>query len=282
MKFCFIILHYKTADDTIECINSIENLEEALYIVVIDNASNNGSIEKVEKACQKYSNVHVIKNNYNLGFAEGNNVGFDYVKNKICADFVAVINNDIVIPDKKFINKVKKLYAETQFDLAGPDIESLIDHGHQNPMLDTVMSVRSVNKEIIRYRLLRILNRTNLYDKIKKAGSANKKASVHKTEQRKENVTLHGAFMIFSKNYIANEECFFRPGTFLYMEEMILYRYCMLRHYKMVYDPDITVYHKEDSSTSSLFAVPKDKRDFVFSNMIKSFKVYKKVLKNKL
>lgn len=279
MKFCFIILHYKTAEDTIECINSIETLEEEAHIVVIDNASDNGSIEEVEKTCRKYGNIHIIKNKNNLGFAEGNNVGFDYAKNKICADFVAVINNDIVVPDKKFINKVERLYVDTQFDLAGPDIESFTDHGHQNPMLDTVMSVRNVNKEIFRYRLLRILNRTNLYDKIKKDRFVKKKVSAQKTEQRKENVTLHGAFLIFSKNYIDNEDCFFRPGTFLYMEEAILYRYCMLRQYKMVYDPDITVYHKEDSSTSSLFAVPKDKRDFVFSNMIRSLKVYKKILK---
>lgn len=278
MKFSFVILHYKTADDTIECINSIELLDDKAYIVVVDNASNNGSIEKVERICKKYNNVHIIKNKANLGFAEGNNIGFNYVKNEMDADFITVLNNDIIIPDKKFIHQVEMLYADTKFDVAGPDIESLVDHGHQNPMLTTVMSVRAVDKEIFRYELLRILNKMGLYDKFKNRKTTAGKVPVKKIQQRMENVTLHGAFVIFSKNYINHEKYCFRPGTFLYMEEAILYRYCMKKHYKLIYDPDIRVFHKEDSSTSSLFTASKDKRNFVFSNMIKSLKVYRKIL----
>lgn len=278
MKFCFVILHYKTADDTIECIKSIEMLNDKAYIVVVDNASNNGSIEKVEKICNQYDNIHIIKNNENLGFAAGNNVGFHYAKNEVGADFIAVLNNDIIVPDKEFIHQVEALYADTKFDVAGPDIESLADHGHQNPMLTTVLSVKAVDKEIFRYKFLAIINKTGLYEKFKKNRQEAPKMPVKKTEKRMENVTLHGAFVIFSKNFIDREEYCFRPGTFLYMEEAILYRYCMGQHYKLIYDPDIKVFHKEDSSTSSLFTASKDKRDFVFSNMVKSLKVYRKIL----
>ena len=52
----------------------------------------------------------------------------------------------------------------------------------------------------------------------------------------------------------------------------------MSQDYKLIYDPDIKVFHKEDSSTSSLFTASKDKRDFVFSNMVKSLKVYREIL----
>lgn len=278
MKFCFVILHYKTADDTIECIKSIEMLNGKAYIVVVDNASNNGSIEKVEKICNQYDNIHIIKNNENLGFAAGNNVGFRYAKNEVGADFIAVLNNDIIVPDKEFIHQVEALYADTKFDVAGPDIESLADHGHQNPMLTTVLSVKAVDKEIFRYKFLAIINKTGLYEKFKKNRLEAEKKPVKKTEKRMENVTLHGAFVIFSKSFIDREEYCFRPGTFLYMEEAILYRYCTGKHYKLIYDPDIKVFHKEDSSTSSLFTASKDKRDFVFSNMVKSLKVYRKIL----
>lgn len=278
MKFCFVILHYKTADDTIECIKSIEMLNDKAYIVVVDNASNNGSIEKVEKICNQYDNIHIIKNNENLGFAAGNNVGFRYAKNEVGADFIAVLNNDIIVPDKEFIHQVEALYADTKFDVAGPDIESLADHGHQNPMLTTVLSVKAVDKEIFRYKVLAIVNKTGLYEKLKKNRLEAEKTPVKKTEKRMENVTLHGAFVIFSKNFIDREEYCFRPGTFLYMEEAILYRYCMSQDYKLIYDPDIKVFHKEDSSTSSLFTASKDKRDFVFSNMVKSLKVYREIL----
>ena len=245
---------------------------------MVDNASNNGSIEKVEKICDQYDNIHIIKNNENLGFAAGNNIGFRYAKNEVGADFIAVLNNDIIVPDKEFIHQVEALYADTKFDVAGPDIESLADHGHQNPMLTTVLSVKAVDKEIFRYNVLAIVNKTGLYEKLKKNRLEAEKTPVKKTEKRMENVTLHGAFVIFSKNFIDREEYCFRPGTFLYMEEAIIYRYCMSQDYKLIYDPDIKVFHKEDSSTSSLFTASKDKRDFVFSNMVKSLKVYREIL----
>ena len=55
-----------------------------------------------------------------------------------------------------------------------------------------------------------------------------------------------------------------------------LYRYCMSHNYKMVYTPELHVLHKEDSSTSSMFNSDRKKREFVFKNMIKSLKVYRK------
>jgi len=76
MEFCFVILHYKTAEDTIECVNSINRLNDECSIVIVDNASNNGSIEKVENEFKTLSNVTIIKNRENVGFAAGNNVGY--------------------------------------------------------------------------------------------------------------------------------------------------------------------------------------------------------------
>ena len=49
IRICFVILHYKTADDTIKCIESIRQLDKQVHIVVVDNASGNGSIAKVEE-----------------------------------------------------------------------------------------------------------------------------------------------------------------------------------------------------------------------------------------
>ena len=49
-KFAFLLLHYKNADVTMECINSImkEEKDEKYDIVVVDNASKNGSIEQLK------------------------------------------------------------------------------------------------------------------------------------------------------------------------------------------------------------------------------------------
>lgn len=167
-KLCFVILHYKTADDTIECIESVEKIEDEKNIVVVDNASNNGSIECVEEFSRKYDNIFVIKNDKNLGFAEGNNIGYRFAKNKLKAEIIAVLNNDIIVPDVKTIKKIEELYKKTEFDVAGPDIVSLVDNGHQNPMKEVVLDVKDVQKEILRYRVLLFLNNIGIYDILKK------------------------------------------------------------------------------------------------------------------
>jgi len=169
------------------------------------------------------------------------------------------------------------------FYIAGPDIESLIDHKHQSPMVDILPDLKSVNKEIWRYRALYALSRLNLYDLLKGKQKKNRNMA-HKdvVEENRENVVLHGAFVVFSPNFVKVEEHAFRPGTFLYMEEAILYMYCSSKDYKMIFTPSIKVFHKEDSSTNSLFSAKKEKREFVFKNMIQSLKVYYTVLKKYL
>lgn len=285
MKFCFVILHYKTEEDTIECVESISklNYNYNYNIVIVDNASNNGSIEHIEKRYKSRVDIIIIKNKENLGFANGNNIGYQYAKNELNADFIAICNNDIILNTNNFISRVKEIYDDTGFYVAGPDIESLIDHQHQSPMQSTISKINIIKKEIWRYRLLYILSRLNIYDLIKRKSRKKVKESNKKTEfnKQKENCVLHGAFVIFSPKFIKNEEYSFRPGTFLYMEEFILYRYCMNKKYKIIYSPFVKVFHKEDSSTNSLFKFSKDKREFVFCNMIKSLKVYCNILKQK-
>lgn len=280
MTFCFVILHYKTSEDTIECIQSIQNLNEKAKIVVVDNASNNGSIEKVETIFSENSDIYFIKNAENLGFAEGNNIGYQFAKHTLNADFIAINNNDTLVESADFIRNFVTLYEEKKYHVAGPDIESLVDHKHQNPKKDTVPGLKKAKKEIWRYRILYLLSRLGLYEKLKGRGPIRdtQKTPIKIPSCVTENVMLHGSFVVFSPAFIREEEYSFRPGTFLYMEEPILYRYCRLKNYKMVFNPYVKVFHKEDSSTNSLFSATKAKREFVFKNMIKSLKVYCSVL----
>jgi len=280
-KFCFVILHYKTSDDTIECIESILRLNEKSEIVVVDNYSNNGSIEIVKKQYNNNNHIHFVLSSKNLGFASGNNVGYKYAKKVLESDFIAVSNNDIVIQTRSLISDVETYYDKEPFYILGPDIESLVDHNHQNPMSSGNTNKRAVSKQIFNYRVLYILSKLHLYDIIKRHKKENR--IVNKKNDLSDvirNTQLHGSFLVFSPSYIKKEDYAFRPGTFLYLEESILYRYCLKRGYSTVYWPLVKVYHKEDSSTNALFKADKEKREFVFRNMIKSLKVYKKLLSN--
>lgn len=277
--FCFVVLHYKTHEDTIECVDSMLALHADCQIVIVDNYSNNGSIEIIEKLYDKKENIHIIKNKQNLGFASGNNIGYRYAKEVLHAGFIAISNNDIIINSPDFIERIQDFYTIKHFYLLGPDIESLVDHKHQNPMSGLLMTKLMINKAIARYSILFLLSKIGLYDFLRKRGERrdNSQECVYRNDVQ-EDVQLHGSFIVFSPEFINKEDNAFIEGTFLYMEEAILYHYCKLNGYKCVYYPDVKVYHKEDSSTKALFELEKEKREFVFSNMIKSLIVYKRIL----
>lgn len=276
MNVSFVILHYRTCADTIECIESLKQIEGNFDIVIVDNASNNGSIETLENKYGQENRFYILKNKSNLGFSAGNNVGYSFAKSELNADFIIVLNNDIVIKDHEFLNSLMKFYARHKFYICGPDIESLADGKHQNPKEDSIPNLRTARKERIRYLFLYLISRAGVYDWLKKIRTTatneinSKTLTLCHNQEYIDNAMLHGSFVIFSPLYIENEKYAFQPGPFLYCEEAILYRYCKIRNYLMTYYSKIKVYHKEDSSTNSLCDTSKAKREFIFLNMFKS------------
>lgn len=275
MKFGFVILHYLTDSDTIECINSIlTRFRDAdVDIVVVDNHSDNGSIERIRKSTVNNSKVHILYNQENLGFARGNNIGYLYCKEKLNCDFIFILNNDIVLHTDNLLICAVEDWEKKNAAVIGPDIESLADGGHQNPMGKGEITRFTVWKNIIRYQLLLMLNRINLYDfivKFKQKKDDSVLINKNRTESMVFNHQLHGAFMIFTPTFVKKMDQAFCDETFMYMEESILFQICKQKNLKTVYDPRMIVYHKEDSATDALNIKSHDKRNFVFSNIVKS------------
>ncbi len=68
-------------------------------IVVVDNASSDGSIAGVES---RYPHVRIIQLDRNTGFAEGNNVGIDEAKD---CDWIALVNPD-AFAEPKWLERI--------------------------------------------------------------------------------------------------------------------------------------------------------------------------------
>ena len=75
--FGFVVLHYMAYDMTVECVSTlIQHFgDQNIKIVVVDNASSNGSGKMLASKYQDDCRVEVILNPQNEGFARGNNVG---------------------------------------------------------------------------------------------------------------------------------------------------------------------------------------------------------------
>lgn len=100
-----IILNYKTPDLVIECLQSIEEvLENNYYVVVVDNDSCDGSTDIISKAISSngwIDSVECVESGVNGGFSFGNNFGVLRVN----AEYYLLLNSDTLIIDDA-INKL--------------------------------------------------------------------------------------------------------------------------------------------------------------------------------
>ena len=66
-------------------------------------------------------------------------------------------------------------------------------------------------------------------------------------------VQLHGSCLFLSQKYLKRCEKIFSPETYFYYEEVLLFLRCKRKKLKMIYAPDIEVWHKEGKSTATKF-----------------------------
>lgn len=128
MKIFIVILNYNGGQDVLECLESVFQLDKKgfdLSIVVVDNASTDKSLSKVQSAKRKAQNYNVkfkvIKNKENLGFAAGNNVGIRWAKDH-GADWVFLLNNDTTIDQEALALLTKAGDADLKIGILGPKI----------------------------------------------------------------------------------------------------------------------------------------------------------------
>lgn len=279
MHISFVILHYLTEKDTIECVESIkDNISYPDFsIIIIDNGSPNCSGEILENKYKNINNISVLKSTENLGFAKGNNIGYEFAKKNKNADFIIMVNNDTLIKQRDFCEKMISEYKKTNFDVAGPDIISLIDGGHQNPVYCNEISIYYVTARIKKLKLLLFFSYLYLDNYIQKLKCAIKKEGENLNFKEYQ---LHGSCLIFSPNYIKNYDGLYSE-TFMYCEEEIL-KYISIRdNLKMEYLPSIRIYHKEDSSTNAQYKKGIEKRRFYYKNAINSYKKLQCLMKDK-
>lgn len=260
----FVILHYKNIKDTIECIESINKLNNKdISIIVVDN--NTASDENIN-LIKSYTD-DFIKLDKNMGYAKANNIGCEYAIKKYSPDFLIVSNNDILITDANLLNKINNNYEKDKFDILGPKINT--NNGQSvNPFPVYKTKEEVINQISKTKKLIEIYNNTvlrNLFDTYMKIKYLfKKKKLVYNGKSKEYNVALHGCFLIFSKKYYERYEHVFYNETFLYHEEEFLYQRIIKDKLISIYDPDIEVFHKEGASLD--FNYKNNYKKLIFKN----------------
>lgn len=133
-----ILLNWNGADDTIDCLGSIYQMQGDFFVVVADNGSEDDSVARIEDYLHQKSVIltildhgekmehqprkgecFVITMGDNLGFARGNNEVLRMLRNShVQADCYLLLNNDTVV-EADFLVRLN------QFSIQHPDIEAL-------------------------------------------------------------------------------------------------------------------------------------------------------------
>jgi len=103
-ELSIIIVNYDGQAFLNACLQSIEEhcADIDYEIILVDNNSTDFSLESIN---QKYSNLKIIKNASNLGFAKANNIG----ASQSIGEFILLLNNDTLLLNslKPAINLIK-------------------------------------------------------------------------------------------------------------------------------------------------------------------------------
>ena len=113
-----VIVTYNNRALNEQCLASV--LEDTswpnLEVIVVDNASTDGTAAWLDQAPAIYEGLRVILNAENRGFAAANNQGLAQAS----GDFIVLLNNDTVVPRSWLAALVRHLRSDSSIGLIGP------------------------------------------------------------------------------------------------------------------------------------------------------------------
>lgn len=114
-----VILNWRKPAEIIDCLASLGRQSYANYeIIVVDNDSRNGSLERIRAL---YPAVRVVENDHNLGFAGGSNVGIREALAR-SAQYVLLLNDDTEVAPDMLSQLVAVAEADPGVGIVGPSI----------------------------------------------------------------------------------------------------------------------------------------------------------------
>jgi GT2 family glycosyltransferase len=243
-----IILNYNAGQLLLNCVESVfKSKYENLEVIVVDNASS----DKSHITCkEKFNKIHLINNEKNLGYCEGNNVGIRNAK----GEFVVILNPDTEV-DPSWLNELLIGYIKTGEGLYQPKILSLYE---KNVLQSTG-------------------NMLHLFG----FGFAREKG-LKDSEQRKEieKINYASGTCLFTSSSVLNKIGLLDPFLFLYHDDLDLGWRAAQLGIKSYFVPSSKIYHAESYtlkwSAKKFFWLERNRRYCLLTHYSKE--TYRKML----
>lgn len=120
-KIIISILHYNKTEDTLDCLDSLLDLDFSninVETIVLDN----GSEKELKIDVSKFHKIglNVVRSAENTGFAKGHNLIYEKVRDKEFA-YLLILNNDCTL-EKDSINRLINVFEDNAVGVAVPKI----------------------------------------------------------------------------------------------------------------------------------------------------------------
>ncbi len=211
-----VILNYNGFEDTKNCIRSLKKIDYTnLKIIVVDNASTDGSYDKLK---QEFLEISVIVTEYNMGYTGGMNAGAKYAMEH-SADYILLSNNDMLYEIDFLRILVEKIESDKTIGIISPKVLYMHD----------INMIYCAGAE---FKLFRC-GAVNMFKGMSAKNYGNKTREITSAE---------GSCLLIRKE-VFDKAGYYNDKYFIYFED-IDFSDRVRKHFKIFYEPLSIVYHK--------------------------------------
>jgi GT2 family glycosyltransferase len=224
-----IVVSWNVRDLLCDCLTSIneKTLGITFEIIVVDNASSDGSVEMVRA---EFPQVKLVASAENLGFGKANNLALQSATGR----YIGLLNPDTVLLNNVFSMMISKLESEPEIGIAGPKLLAS-DGTVQEPCARKLVTLRSVIPRLLIGRMLATPLGTHL------------PPAEYDISQAVE--CISGACMVIRREILTDERIF-DPQFFMYAEDIDLCYETVHRGWEIFYLSEALVTHYGGKSAS--------------------------------
>lgn len=265
-KVSVVILNWNGWEDTIECLESLYQINYSNFeVILVDNNSNDNSVKRIEEYAVglikpeskfneyisqnkplklfsysesilksetkiKYSskNLSIIKNDSNYGYAQGNNIGVNFALKNSKPDYMLLLNNDVVVDKDFLVEMINFAEVKDSIGVIGPKVY-YYDFPEKIQVTYTKMNYWRGTSYLV----------------------GDGEIDIGQYNEIKETEFVPGSCFLV-KSEVIDKIGLFNPKYKCYWEE---FDFCMSARavgYKCIYYPDAKVWHKVSKSTNKI------------------------------
>ena len=229
-----VVVSFNTREVLRECLDKLEAELEgiAAEVIVVDNASRDGSADMVEAL---FPRADVVRSTVNLGFAAANNVGFRRARGR----YVVLLNSDAFVGKNALRIGLRRMDANPRIGMAGAKL--LSRDGSLQPSARLFPTL--LNEFLVLSGLATRYPSSRFFGRFDRTWADPDRAALVDW--------VPGAFAMIRRN-VLEAVGHFDERFFLYYEEVDLCRRIREAGHEVAYWPDIQVVHLGGESSRTL------------------------------